>query len=94
MSTGMSDTCGSYGFVRSVTQIGRPSPIRRVLKYRLPAGSLGLRIGPSQSWSLRRAGPPVQMYLQFWMQLDVWPDGSSTKSPICFMSFGFAYEIT
>ena len=58
------------------------------------AGALGLRIGPSQSWSLRRAGPPVQMYLQSWMQLDVWPDGSSTKSPTCFISDGFAYEMT
>ena len=48
----------------------------------------------SQSWSERRAGPPVQMYLQSWMQLDVWPDGRLTKSPIWRMLRGSAYEMT
>ena len=92
MSIGLSDTSGFAGFVRSVTQIGRPLPTSRVNVYR--PGSFGPRIGPSHSWSLRRAGPPVQMYLQSWMQLDVWPDGRLTKLPICFISAGFAYEMT
>ena len=89
-STGRSETSGSDGSRRSVTQIGRPSPTAR--------GPEGRRrragVVPSQFWSSRRAGPPVQMYLQSWMQLDVWPDGRLTKSPIWRMLPGSAYEMT
>ena len=86
------DLRGAAGRARSVTQIGRPLPISR--SFGVAVGPTCGMIGPSQSWSLRRAGPPVQMYRHFWMQLDVWPDGSSTKSPTCLRFFGSAYEIT
>jgi hypothetical protein len=78
-----------------VTQIGRPSPTSRVNTL-LGSVAEGLRIGPNhrRSGLPVRAGPPVQMYLQSWMQLDVWPDGSATNSPICFRFDGSAYEMT
>ena len=88
-SIGWSNTSGLFGFVRSVTQIGRPSPTRRG-----PNAESIVPYGPSPSWSSRRAGPPVQMNRHFWMQVEVLPDGSSTKSPTCLRLAGSAYEMT